>query len=153
MAIWEVKTINYYEVNDHQFNTESEAEDYALKLFLIQEINKLLDKAKSKDHVCILRDNKTLVYKEYHKPFVDTWNAGHYGCTGEPEDRSVYRKCEDLKEFVQYYQVSYYIGELYKIADNINIEQLSLVCDEETIQQMTLYKNMVDKLKTIKEKL
>ena len=36
-----------------------------------------------------------------------------------------------------------------KATDSIDLDQLSLVCNQETIDKMTLYKQMVNKLKDI----
>lgn len=39
------------------------------------------------------------------------------------------------------------IRELYKIADSIDLEQLSIICNQETIDKMNLFKKMINKLK------
>lgn len=119
MERWQIQQIAYYEVNDQQFYDKKEAEEYSLKLFLVTELKKIMDKRRKanpdfEDTICMLRDNKTICYKIYKEPYVDTWNAGHYGCTGEPEDRSIYKKFTSIKDFIKF--KSNLVENLYKAA-------------------------------------
>ena len=154
MERWQISEIAYYIVNDKQFNSKKEAEDYSLKLFLVTELKKIMDKIRKsnpnfEDTIRLLSDNKTICYEIYKEPFIDTWNAGHYGCTGEPEDRSIYKKFTSIKDIMNFAEGRFIMGELYEVADSIDLEKLSTVCDQETIDKITLYKEMINKLKSI----
>lgn len=63
MKNWEVEKINYYQVNNKKFFDEKEANDYALKLFLVEEISKILKKSGFYDKYSfyIDDDNSTIV--------------------------------------------------------------------------------------------
>lgn len=80
------------------------------------------------------------------KLFLDNWNVGHHGCT-EPTviDKSENRKYNTIREFCKIYIST--IKELFEIADSIDIEKLSVICTEEAINKMALYKSMVEQLK------
>lgn len=148
MENWQVNKVFYYEVNGKKFYNKSEADEYSLKLFLTEEITKLWRKSKVwDDHsIYIDNDNKTIIVCIYHEPLVDDWNVGHYGCTAPTiNDKNEYEKYSTIQEFYKYYDS--FIVELFKIADSIDIEKLSMICAEETLNEMNLYKSMVEKLK------
>lgn len=149
MENWQVNKVFYYEVNSRKFYNKSEADEYSLKVFLIEEITKLWRKSKVwDDHsIYIDDDNKTIIVRIYHEPLVDDWNVGHYGCTAPTiNDKDEYKKYSTIQEFYKDY--GSFIVELFKIADSIDIEKLSMICAEETINKMNLYKSMVEQLKT-----
>lgn len=149
MENWQVNKVFYYEVNGRKFYNKSEADEYSLKLFLTEEITKLWRKSKVwNDHsIYIDNDNKTIIVCIYHEPLVDDWNVGHYGCTAPTiKDKNEYKKYSTIKEFYKHYDS--FIVELFKVADSIDIEKMSMICAEEAINKMTLYKNMVEQLKT-----
>lgn len=155
MEKWQILEIAYYEVDDKQFYDKKEAEDYSLKLFLVTELKKIMDKMRKsdpnfKDTIRMLNDNKTICYEIYKEPFIDTWNAGHYGCTGEAEDRSIYKKFTSIKDLMNFAKGKIIIEKLFRVADSIDLERLSIICNQETIDKMTLYKKMINKLKNIK---
>lgn len=145
---WQVNKIFYYEVNGRKFYNKSEADEYSLKLFLTEEVDKLWKKAGGCDNYSIYidDDNETIVVHIYHEPIIDNWNVGHYGCT-EPTviDKSENRKYNTIREFCKIYIST--IKELFEIADSIDIEKLSVICTEEAINKMALYKSMVEQLK------
>lgn len=92
-------------------------------------------------------DNKTIIVCIYHEPLVDDWNVGHYGCTAPTiNNKNEYEKYSTIQEFYKHYDS--FIVELFKIADSIDIEKLSMICAEEAINKMNLYKSMVEQLKT-----
>lgn len=149
MENWQVNKVFYYEVNGRKFYNKSEADEYSLKLFLTEEITKLWRKSEVwNDHsIYIDDDNKTIIVRIYHEPLVDDWNVGHYGCTAPTiKDKNEYKKYSTIKEFYKHYDS--FIVELFKVANSIDIEKLSMICAEEAINKMTLYKNMVEQLKT-----
>lgn len=149
MENWQVNKVFYYEVNGRKFYNKFEADEYSLKLFLIEEITKLWRKSKVwDDHsIYIDDDNKTIIVRIYHEPLVDNWNVGHYGCTAPTiNDKNEYEKYSTIQEFCKHYDS--FIVELFKIADSIDIEKLSMICAEEVINKMNLYKSMVEQLKT-----
>lgn len=148
MENWQVNKVFYYEVNGKKFYNKSEADEYSLKLFLTEEITKLWRKSKVWDDHSIYMDddNKTIIVCIYHEPLVDDWNVGHYGCTAPTiNDKNEYKKYSTIQEFYKYYDS--FIVELFKIADSIDIEKLSMICAEETLNKMNLYKSMIEKLK------
>lgn len=149
MENWQVNKVFYYEVNGRKFYNKSEADEYSLKLFLTEEITKLWRKSEVwDDHsIYIDDDNKTIIVCIYHEPLVDDWNVGHYGCTAPTiNDKNEYKKYSTIQEFYKHYDS--FIVELFKIADSIDIEKLSMICAEEAINKMNLYKSMVEQLKT-----
>lgn len=154
MEKWQISEIAYYIVNDKQFNSKKEAEDYSLKLFLVTELKKIMDKIRKsnsnfKDTIRILSDNKTICYEIYKVPLIDTWNTGHYGCTGMLVDRSIYKKFTSIGDIMNFAEGRFIMGELFEVTDSIDLEKLSTVCDQETLDKITLYKEMINKLKSI----
>lgn len=129
MENWQVNKVSYYEVNGRKFYNKSEADEYSLKLFLTEEITKLWRKSEVwDDHsIYIDDDNKTIIVCIHHEPLVD-------------------EKYSTIQEFYKHYDS--FIVELFKIADSIDIEKLSMICAEEAINKMSLYKSMVEQLKT-----
>lgn len=148
MKNWEVEKVNYYQVNNKKFFDESEANDYALKLFLVEEISKILKKNSFYDKYSfyIDDDNSTIVVHIYQEPYYDNWNVGHYGCT-EPTviDRSRTHKYKTIKHFCNIYESA--TKKLFEIADSINIANISTVLDEDNVENMKKYKEMVNKIK------
>lgn len=154
MENWQVNKVFYYEVNGKKFYNKSEADEYSLKLFLTEEITKLWKKSKVwDDHsIYIDDDNKTIIVCIYHEPLVDNWNVDHYGCTAPTiNDKNEYEKYSTIKELYKHYDS--FIVELFEVADSIDIEKLSIICDKEAINKMTLYKNMVEQLKNVINKI
>lgn len=150
MENWRVNKVFYYEVNSIKFNSKSEADEYSLKLFLTEEITKLWKKSKifSEYSIYMDKDNKTIIVYIYREPIYDNWNVGHYGCT-EPTvlDRSTTERYSSIKEFCKSYKSA--IKKIIDIADSINIDNISMICNEETVNKMTNYKNMVEQIKGI----
>ena len=154
MKNWQVNKVSYYEVNNRKFYNKSEADEYSLKLFLVEEITKLWRKSKVwDDHsIYIDDDNKTIIVCIYHEPLVDNWNVGHYGCTAPTiNDKNEYKKYSTIQEFYKHYDS--FIVELFKVADSIDIEKLSMICAEDAINKMVLYKTMVGQLKNVINKI
>lgn len=147
MGEWKINRIFYYEVNNKKFDNKEDAEEYALKLFLVGEIDKLFDKEGYNNYsIYIDDDNKTIVVHIAREPIIDDWNVGHYGCT-EPKviDKSEDKKYKTIQEFCERY--SSLTKKLIEISDSINVDSLELICDEEIINEIVDYKDMVEKLK------
>lgn len=149
MKDWQINKVFYYEVNNRKFYDKNEAEEYSLKVFLVNEINNLWDKKEGYDNYSIFidKDNKTIIKHIYHEPIVDNWNVGHYGCT-EPTiiDKSVEYKYNSLKEFYEHNKEI--VEELFSIAAAIDLEKISIVCNKETTNELLLYKEMVEKIRS-----
>lgn len=118
-------------------------------MFLTEEVNKLWRKSEDYNDYStyIDEDNKTIIVHIYHEPIIDNWNVGHYGCTNSTViDKSKNEKYNTIKDFYKVYNSV--IEELFKIADSIDLEKLSIVCTEDTLNKIASYKNMVEQLKT-----
>lgn len=149
MENWQINKIFYYKVNNKKFHNEINAEIYSLKVFLVEEINKLWRKNIIYNNYSIYldKDNKTIVVHIYREPIIDNWNVGHYGCT-EPTiiDKSIEYKYNSIKEFYDHNKEI--IEQLFDIADSINLEKINIVCDKETIDKLFLYKEMIEKIRS-----
>lgn len=133
MENWQVNKVFYYEVNGRKFYNKSEADEYSLKLFLTEEITKLWRKSK-------VRNDHSIYIDDDNKTIIDS-------CTAPTiNDKNEYKKYSTIQEFYKHYDS--FIVELFKIADSIDIEKLSMICAEEAINKMNLYKSMVEQLKT-----
>lgn len=148
MENWKINKIFYYEVNGVKFYNKDEANDYSIKLFLTNEINKLMKKSsvyKNYSTYVSDKDYKTIIVYIYKEPFVDTWNAGHYGCKGEEVNRSETEEYTTIKDYCERFKPL--IEKLFTITDSIDIENLSFIQNEETVEKMVNYKKMVKNIK------
>lgn len=150
MEKWQVNKVFYYEVNSIKFHDKSEADDYSLKLFLVEEIAKLWRKSKvfSEYSIYMDKDNKTIIVHIHREPIYDNWNVGHYGCT-EPTilDPSITERYCTINEFCKSYNSI--VKKLFNIADSINIDNMSMFCNEEAVNKMLLYKKMIEQIKNL----
>ena len=70
MENWKINKIFYYEVNGVKFYNKDEANDYSIKLFLTNEINKLMKKSsvyKNYSTYVSDKDYKTIIVYIYIK--------------------------------------------------------------------------------------
>ena len=140
MENWNLEKILYYQVNGKKFFSEEKAEEYALKVFLVEELNKYWKKLKTNLSAKILTDNTTIQVTEYREPYVDNWNLGHYGCN---QHRSIYKLFPKLSTI----GYKYAIEEIIKNADSINLKMMEVICDTDTVAKYERYKAMIDKLR------
>lgn len=148
MENWKINKIFYYEVNGVKFYNKDEANDYSIKLFLTNEINKLMKKSsvyKNYSTYVSDKDYKTIIVYIYKEPFVDTWNVGHYGCKGEEVNRSKTEEYTTIKDYCKRFKPL--IEKLFTITDSIDIENLSFIQNGETVEKMVNYKKMVKDIK------
>ena len=144
MENWNLEKILYYQVNGKKFFSEEKAEEYALKVFLVEELNKYWKKLKTNLSAKILTDNNTIQVTEYHEPYVDNCNLGHY-CCSHPEvyGRNIYKLFPKLSTI----GYKYAIEEIIKNADSINLKMMEVICDTDTVAKYERYKAMIDKLR------
>lgn len=154
MEKWAVKKVFYYEVDNKKFYNKVDADEYALKIFLIEEITKIWKKCKLYNDYSIRigDDNKTIIVHIHREPYYDNWNVGHYGCT-QPKiiDRSTNEKYNTIQDFCKSYSSA--IKKIFDIADSIDIEKMSMIYNEDEVNKAIVYKDMVEEIKKFINKI
>ena len=145
---YKVNRVFYFEVNGKKIYNEEEARDYALKLFVTDEVSKIWKKNPYMKEYSIYmdKDDKTIIVYIYSEPIIDDWNVGHYGCTSPTIiDKSKTKKYKTIKDLYRIYTSE--IDEILSIDDTINIERLRPLCTDEVINNMINYKDMLRQLR------
>lgn len=142
---YEIKQVAYYEVNNKQFTNKSDAEEYALKIFIVENLTKVW----AKDRYC----QKYLICVESDGEFLEAipdgykWKSNCCNSKVIGGDNTLYKRFKNIKDLYTYNKQ--YIERIFNASDSIDVDKLSLICDEDAIRRVILYKNMVDKIKHI----
>lgn len=146
---YKVNKILYYKVGEETFPTEEEAKQYALLLFLKDEVEKRWKYDYSyKNYSIYIEDKKIRVHICVPTTvFEDNWNAGHYGCKGttvyiDNSENNIYNSIADF--YTAYPDL---VNQILNEWAYVDLKRMKNLCTEEVLEELSFRKELANKLR------